>query len=41
MKLVIQRVNKASVTVKNTNKVVGKIEKGLFILFGVNLMYLH
>ena len=35
MKLVIQRVNKASVTVKNTNKVVGKIEKGLFILFGV------
>lgn len=35
MKLVIQRVNKASVTVKNTNKVVGKINDGLFILFGV------
>jgi D-tyrosyl-tRNA(Tyr) deacylase len=35
MKLVIQRVNKASVTVKNTNKVVGKIEKGFFILFGI------
>jgi len=35
MKLVIQRVNKASVIVKETNKVVGKIEKGLFILLGI------
>ena len=35
MKLVIQRVKKASVIVKSTNKVVGKIDSGLFILFGV------
>ena len=35
MKLIIQRVKKASVTVKNTNKIVGKIDSGLFILFGV------
>lgn len=33
MKLVIQRVNSAQVTVEN--KIVGKIEKGLFVLLGV------
>lgn len=33
MKLVVQRVTKASVTVDN--KVVGKIDKGLMVLFGV------
>lgn len=33
MKLVIQRVNKAQVEVEN--KVIGKIDKGLFVLIGV------
>lgn len=33
MRLVVQRVNKASVSAKN--KVVGKIDKGLFVLVGV------
>ena len=35
MKIVIQRVNEASVAVKETNKIVGKIGKGLFILLGI------
>jgi D-tyrosyl-tRNA(Tyr) deacylase len=35
MKLVIQRVNHASVTQVSTGSVVGEIEKGLFILLGV------
>lgn len=35
MKLVIQRVKKASIKVKDTNKVVGKINNGLFILLGL------
>lgn len=35
MKLVIQRVKKASVSIKNTNKIVGKIDSGLFILLGI------
>ncbi|OGM57797.1 D-tyrosyl-tRNA(Tyr) deacylase [Candidatus Woesebacteria bacterium RIFCSPHIGHO2_12_FULL_46_16] len=35
MRLVIQRVKKASVKVKNTERVVGKIDKGLFVLVGV------
>jgi len=35
MKLVIQRVSRASVTVKETNEIVGKINKGLFILLGI------
>lgn len=35
MKLVIQRVNRASVEVVSSSKVVGKIDKGLFILVGV------
>jgi D-tyrosyl-tRNA(Tyr) deacylase len=35
MKLVIQRVNNASVMTTNNQRVVGKIEKGLFVLFGV------
>lgn len=35
MRLVIQRVNRASVKVVETGKIAGKIEKGLFILVGV------
>lgn len=35
MRLVIQRVNYASVTITDTKKVVGKIDKGFFILVGV------
>lgn len=35
MRLVIQRVNKAQVTVLDTKKVAGLIEKGLFVLVGV------
>ncbi|HCR35470.1 D-tyrosyl-tRNA(Tyr) deacylase [Candidatus Woesebacteria bacterium GWC2_33_12] len=35
MKVVIQRVFKASVIVKETNKEVGKIDQGLFILLGI------
>ena len=35
MKLVVQRVKRASVTVVDQDKVVGKIGKGLFILVGV------
>ena len=35
MKLVVQRVSKASVTVDN--KVVGKIEKGLMVLVGIKV----
>ncbi len=35
MRLVIQRVNKASVKLAHTNKIVGEIEKGLFVLVGV------
>ncbi len=35
MRLVIQRVKKASVKVVGTDKIVGKIDKGLFVLVGV------
>lgn len=35
MRLVIQRVNNASVTKVETNDLVGKINKGLFILIGI------
>jgi D-tyrosyl-tRNA(Tyr) deacylase len=35
MRLVVQRVKKASVTVKETGRVVGKIDNGLFVLVGV------
>jgi len=35
MRLVIQRVNNASVTKIETNDLVGKINKGLFILIGI------
>jgi len=35
MRLVIQRVKKASVRVKESGEIVGKIEKGLFVLVGV------
>ncbi len=35
MRLVIQRVKKASVKVVGTDKIVGKIGKGLFVLVGV------
>ena len=35
MRLVIQRVKKASVQVKESGEIVGKIEKGLFVLVGV------
>ncbi len=35
MKLVIQRVKKASVLDEDTGKIVGKINKGLFVLIGV------
>lgn len=35
MKVILQRVNKATVTVKETNKIVGKIDNGLFILLGI------
>ena len=35
MKLVIQRVKKASVKVTLTNKIVGEIENGLFVLLGI------
>ncbi|KKR39553.1 D-tyrosyl-tRNA(Tyr) deacylase [Candidatus Woesebacteria bacterium RIFOXYA1_FULL_40_18] len=35
MRLVVQRVKKASVSVVGTNEVVGKIGKGLFVLVGV------
>lgn len=35
MKLIIQRVSKASVKVKTTGKIAGEIEKGLFVLIGI------
>ncbi len=35
MRLVVQRVKKAKVVVGQTNKVVGKIGSGLFVLVGV------
>ena len=35
MRLVIQRVKKASVQVKESGEIVGKIEKGLFVLVGL------
>ncbi len=35
MKLVIQRVNRAKVTVVETSKIAGEIEKGLFVLVGI------
>ncbi|QQG47824.1 MAG: D-tyrosyl-tRNA(Tyr) deacylase [Candidatus Woesebacteria bacterium] len=35
MRLIIQRVQKASVAKVETNEIVGRIDKGLFILFGV------
>ncbi len=35
MKIVIQRVKSAKVSVVATNEVVGQIEKGLFVLFGI------
>ena len=35
MRLVVQRVNKASVTVAATQKISGKINKGLFVLIGI------
>ena len=35
MRLVIQRVKKASVRVSETGKIVGNIGQGLFVLFGV------
>jgi len=35
MRLVIQRVKEAKVSIKEKDKVVGKINKGLFILMGV------
>ena len=35
MRLVIQRVSKASVAVSESGKIVGKIGKGLFVLVGV------
>jgi D-tyrosyl-tRNA(Tyr) deacylase len=35
MRLVVQRVKEAEVRIVDTNKVVGKIGKGLFILVGV------
>jgi|SRR5581483_6000341 len=35
MRLIIQRVNQASVKVVKTGQIAGKIEKGLFVLVGV------
>ncbi len=35
MRLVIQRVNRAKVTVHGTRRVVGEIGKGLFVLVGI------
>lgn len=35
MRIVIQRVNRASVRVAATQKIVGEIEKGLFVLVGI------
>lgn len=35
MRLVIQRVNRASVKVVSTGKIAGEIEKGLFVLVGI------
>lgn len=35
MRLVVQRVSKASVRVVDTKKIVGKINEGLFVLVGV------
>lgn len=35
MRLVIQRVSKASVSIKETEEAVGEIDKGLFVLVGV------
>jgi len=35
MKLIIQRVNRASVKVVSSGKIVGNIDKGLFVLVGV------
>ncbi len=35
MRLVVQRVNKAAVRVKDTNEYVGRITKGLLVLVGI------
>lgn len=35
MRLVIQRVNKTEVKIKETGKIVGKIGRGLFVLLGI------
>lgn len=35
MKLIIQRVNRAKVTVVETSKIAGEIKKGLFVLVGI------
>ncbi len=35
MRIVIQRVNRASVKVVETSEIAGKIDKGLFVLIGV------
>lgn len=35
MKVILQRVNSAKVTKVETNKVVGEIQKGLFVLLGI------
>jgi D-aminoacyl-tRNA deacylase len=35
MRLVIQRVKHAEVTIKETNNVVGKVDNGLFVLVGI------
>ncbi len=35
MRLIIQRVNKATVKVVNTSEISGKINKGLFVLVGI------
>src|SRR5260221_12213197 len=35
MKLIIQRVNRAKVSVVETSEIAGKIDKGLFVLVGI------